>query len=510
MAKGIWINERDFVSFSAKGNSLFQQIATRNGAIDFYSLGMYLPDPDPVLRKMGKDQKVYRELTTDARVGANIASRKAGVLSMEWGIDRGKAKSREAKTVEGLFKRLKINRILSGILDAAFFGYQPLEVLWENADGLILPRDVIAKPREWFVFSNDNELLLRTKEHPNGGPVPEKKFLCPVYNGSYENPYGERTLSRCFWPVTFKKGGLKFWVNFVERFGTPWVVGKLPRGTDKAKINDLADLLESMITDAVAVIPDDSSVDIIEAAGKTASSDLHRALVEWCNSEISTAILGHAGASESTPGKLGGEITAGDVKQELVDADANMAIEALNVLIGWIHEMNFGGSEPPAFSMWQEEDVDLDLSTRDKTLTESGVRFSKKYFTKTYGFEEEDIEEVSVPSSGIPPPAPQPPAEFSVHRGCPHCSGAQFADAGQRGAQLFPDQAAIDDLTESISPEELQAQMEGILKPVLDLITEGNSHEEILTALAEAYPDMQDDALEEMLTRAIFVSESWG
>jgi phage gp29-like protein len=517
MAKGIWLNDRDFISFAdSKKTSLFQEIATRNGAIDFYSLGMYLPDPDPVLRKMGKDQKVYRELTTDARVGSNIASRKAGVLSMEWGIDRGKAKSRPAKAIAELFARLKVNRILSQVLDAAYFGYQPLEVLWENVGGLILPRDVVAKPREWFAFGNENELLLRTKSNPNGSPVPEKKFLCSVFNGSYENPYGERALSRVFWPVTFKKGGLKFWVNFVERFGTPWVIGKLPRGTDKAKIDDLADSLEAMVTDAVAVIPDDSSVEIIEAAGKGASSDLHRALVEWCNSEISTAILGHAGASESTPGKLGGENTAGDVKQEIVDADVNMAIETVNTLVGWIHELNFGAaSQPPTFSMWQEEDVDLDLSKRDKTLTESGVRFSKIYFTKTYGFEEEDIEAVgpvpAAPVPGAPPPAPlQPPAKFSAHRGCSRCSGAQFADPGQTAPQPFPDQAAIDDLTESIPAEELQAQMEGILKPVLDLITKGNSHEEILTALSEAYPDMQDDALEQMLTRAIFVSESWG
>jgi phage gp29-like protein len=512
MAKGIWINERDFVSFGEKGDSLFREIATRNGAIDFYSLGMYLPDPDPVLRKMGKDQKVYRELTTDARVGSNIASRKAGVLSMEWGIDRGKAKSGAAKAISGLFAGLKVNRILSQILDAAYFGYQPLEVLWENAGGLILPRDVVAKPREWFAFGPDNELLLRTKASPNGSPVPEKKFLCPVFNGSYENPYGERVLSRCFWPVTFKKGGLKFWVNFVERFGTPWIIGKLPRGTDKAKTDDLADLLEAMVQDAVAVIPDDSSVEIIEAAGKGASSDLHRALVEWCNSEVSTAILGHAGASESTPGKLGGENTAGDVKQEIVDADANMAIETVNTLIGWIHELNFGAaSESPAFSMWQEEDVDLDLATRDKTLTESGVRFSRKYFTKAYGFEEEDIAEVSAPPSGIPPAPPQLPAEFSAHRRhCPHCSGAQFADAEKTGAPPFPDQVAIDDLVESIPPEELQAQMEGILKPVLDLIGKGNSPEDILSALSEAYPNMRDDALEQMLTRAIFVSEAWG
>jgi phage gp29-like protein len=500
MAKGIWINERDFMSFADRnGNSLFQQIATRAGAIDFLSLGMYLPDPDPVLRKMGKDQRVYRELASDARVGANIISRKSGVLSMLWGIDRGKSKTRPAKEIETLFKRLPVNRILSEILDAAIYGYQPLEVLWKTDGRLILPEAVMAKPREWFAFSADNELLLRTRSNPNGMPVPERKFLCPVYNPSSENPYGERTISRVFWPVTFKRGGLKFWVNFCEKYGTPWVVGKMPRGTEKAKIDELAAMLEAMITDAVAVIPDDSSVEIIEAAGKSASSDLHKALVEWCNSEISTAILGHAGNSEATPGRLGEETAALDAKKEIVDADKNLVIETVNQLIGWIYELNFGGGEPPSFEMWEEEDVDLDLAERDKALSESfGGRkqFSAKYYQRAYGFEEGDIEDT-------PNPLPAG-SEFSSPRN--FAAPAPAAPA----AQSFPDQDAIDEAVEALPAEQLQAQMQGMLKPVIERLEKGSSYEEILTALSEAYPDLRDDAIEKMLERAIFVTETWG
>ncbi len=37
--------------------------------------------------------------------------------------------------------------------------------------------------------------------------------------------------------------------------------------------------------------------------------------------------------------------------------------------------------------MWEEEDVDLTLSQRDKMLADSGVKFTKEYFMKTYGFE---------------------------------------------------------------------------------------------------------------------------
>lgn len=516
MSKGIWINDRDFVRFeNAQGPSLSQEIATRKGSIDFYGLGSYLPDPDVVLRKAGKDLRVYRELSTDPHVWACIQSRKAGVMSLEWEIDRGKAQSRVAKTIRQHFESLDMHRILSDVLDAAMWGFQPIEVLWKNVGGLILPRDVVAKPPEWFHFSVDNELLLRTRENAMGVPVPDRKFLCPVFNGSYQNPYGERTLSRVFWPVTFKKGGLKFWVTFAEKFGTPWVIGKMPRGTDKAKIDDLAEMLEAMVADAVAVIPDDSSVEIIEAAGKAASGALWKDLAAFSNAEISKAILGHTGAAESTPGKLGSENAAIEVRKEIVDSDRKLAERTINQLIRWIHELNFTGAETPKFGMWEEEDVDLDLATRDKALSEAmpGRRLSSSYFVREYGLEETDIEDAPAAAApqGVAPAAPDK-TTFAHEGGCPHCSGhgvAGFADKSGAPA-LFPDQVALEEMIGSLSPEDLQTQMEGVLKPVLDLIEGGNSSEAILTSLSEAYPNMDNAAVEEMLTRAIFVSEVWG
>jgi phage gp29-like protein len=52
--------------------------------------------------------------------------------------------------------------------------------------------------------------------------------------------------------------------------------------------------------------------------------------------------------------------------------------------------------------------------------------------------------------------------------------------------------------------------MEGVLKPVINLINKGTSYEEIMTDMASAYPAMDAIALEDMLARAIFVAECWG
>ena len=75
-----------------KANSkknLTEEIATRKRALNFYSLANILPDPDIVLRKQGKDMRIYKELMCDAHVFACVQSRKAGVLSLDWDINRG-------------------------------------------------------------------------------------------------------------------------------------------------------------------------------------------------------------------------------------------------------------------------------------------------------------------------------------------------------------------------------------------------------------------------------------
>jgi hypothetical protein len=91
--KGIWVSQTEFVHFAESPKTLSEQIATRSRSIDFYGLGMYLPNPDPVLKALGKDIKVYKELRSDAHVGGCIRRRKASVKALEWGVDKDKAKT---------------------------------------------------------------------------------------------------------------------------------------------------------------------------------------------------------------------------------------------------------------------------------------------------------------------------------------------------------------------------------------------------------------------------------
>ena len=389
--------------------TLTDNIAIRSNSIDYFAIGsMYLPNPDPVLKAQGKDIKIYNDLRIDDRVSGSMSNRFNASLALDWQIDKGKSgNSRQAKVIQEVFDKLPLNRIMGEILQARSFGYAPLEVIWGVSDGLTVPLNVVLKPQSWFVFGPENDLRFRSRDNMmTGDELPPYKFLCPTNEASYEDPYGLGLLSRCFWPVVFKKGGWRFWIQFSEKYGQIWPLGKLPRGAAKEQQSDMLDLLSSMVQDGVGVIPDDGSIEFKESATKGATSDLYRGIIAEANSAISTVWLGHAGAGESVAGQLGGKDTASEVRTDLRDADKTLIEETLNQLIKWICEVNWKiGSDTPLLSIWEEEEVDGLQAIRDKDLSESlsrsGLKLSKGYYLREYNLEDGDIEESENP--------PQPP-----------------------------------------------------------------------------------------------------
>ena len=465
---------------------LSDEIATRKRSINFYSLGSYLPDPDIVLRKQGKDVKIYRELFCDPHVFACIQSRKAGVLSLEWEINRGLDKTKDAELVEDLLKKLDIHKLINDILDATLFGFQPIEIIWKKVGNYVLPIELKAKPSEWFCFDEENLLKFRTKEHYWGEELPPKKFLCPQNNPSYDNPYGKRVLSRVFWPVTFKKGGLKFWVVFTEKYGIPHLIGKHPRGATKEETDNLADLLEEMIQDAIAVIPDDSSVEIKEA-NKSSSAEIFEKLIDKMNSEISKAILGQTLTTEiGATGSYAASNTHMAVRQDIIDADKKLVEKTINQLIQWIYEINFANAEVPVFELYEPEDVDLTLAQRDKILYDTGVKFTKEYFIKTYGLEEEDfdIREDIIPIN------------------------QNFKQFSEQEEHLLPGQAQIENLYKFITERELNKQSQNMLAPLIDLFESCENYEEAFELLTDK--NLQSKKFEETIQKALFLCELQG
>jgi phage gp29-like protein len=486
--KGIWISDRQFIRFAEPRVKLTDQIATRDRSIDYMGLNLVLTNPDPILKARGEDIRIYRDLRSDAHVGGCVRRRKSAVKALESGLDRAKAKSRVAKNIESILADLDMDRIVGEILEAVLYGYQPMEITWARAGGLVVPANVESKPPEWFCFDTDNRLRFKTRSRPmEGEEVPPRKFLLPRQEPTYANPYGFPDLSMCFWPLVFKKGGVKFWIGFAEKYGTPWAIGKVPRGTGQGEMDALADRLDAMIQDAVAVIPDDGSVEIIEAAGKSASADLYESLVMYCRSEVSIALTGTNQTVEADVNRAS-SASGLEVAEDIRDGDAGIVEAAINQLIRWVVEINWGGAEVPVWEMWDQKALDQLRAARDKSVSESGARLTNAYWIRAYDFQEGDLAD----------PAPGPPFE----KGGPGEISPAFADPAPPAT--YTDRAA-DTLGRTAAPA-----WEAILGQVRGMVAEAKSLRELADAIQAAFADLDTAELTRVMQLAFTAAELAG
>jgi hypothetical protein len=395
-------NPRPLTSMLTQGD-----LATRMAAFDFSVMGQLLPNPDPLLKELGRDISTYRDLLRRPHVGACVRRRKAAVLARQWGLTRGAAGARVQAALKDMMADWDMERIIRQALDACQFGYQPMELTWKASPSGLWLTDMQAKPPEWFCFDDNAELRFRTKAAPIfGEAVPPMKFVLPRQDASYQNPYGLPDLGLCYWPDLFMRGGMRFWLTFAEKYGGAFAAAKQPRGTPEPERQATLAALEDLLSNGVAVIPDDNSVELMEMAGKSASAELYERLVMFCRSEISIVQTGTNQTVEAEANKASAHAGL-DVAAALCDADCEVAAAAINQALRWVVELRWPGSPAPVFELWDQRSKDELQAKRDAATHSAGARFTNAYFERAYGYQPGDLVEAA-PSAA--PGSKQPQA----------------------------------------------------------------------------------------------------
>ena len=297
-------------------------------------------------------------------------------------------------------------------------------------------------------------------------------------------------LSLVFWPATFKRGGLKFWAEFTEKYGGSWAIAKEPRSNTPADTEKLLDALEMLLSNAVASIPNDSSVEIMEPTGRASSVDAFDKLIRYCRSEIAIALLGQDQTTEKDTNHA--SATAGlEVTDDIRDSDSRLVETAFNQLIQWVVQLNFGDVPCPTFQLYETEETGTKArAERDHLLTQAGARLSNQYFLRAYGLEEGDLLE----------------PESETAKGTPASLLADFAENLPERPQDLADKLAV------LMPgaAALNRQSDVIWQAVAERINGVADEDALLEALAAAYPHMNTDELEAALTQMLFVSSVLG
>lgn len=324
-----------------------------------------LPDPDIILRKAGIDHLVYNEILADPHIIGEVRSMRSGLLSYKYEITAGDDSAQSAKALE-LCKQVMKNEphhtmrwpdLMWSIGKAPLVGRRVHHVKWEVVNRYLMPVEVFDIDPQSFAFAEGGELLIKTMQKPAGDVAEPYRWLVTRHMPDTQNPYGVALLSTCFWPWMFKNGGMKYFVKFCEKYGIPWPVAKYPLGTEQKDIDTLVDRLSAMVEDAVAAIPEDNSIDIIET---TASGDLpQERLINLMNREMSKALTSQSLATEIN-GQGSRAASETHIKRSEVNQKTDRALVAdtLNQLFDMITDVNFGVDVPaPRFTYVDKKEL---------------------------------------------------------------------------------------------------------------------------------------------------------
>jgi hypothetical protein len=551
--KGIYLPNGDFMPFRME--SLTTEIATRrNAGATLADMGQWLdqlPDPDPILRKRGDDARILAELYTDDQVTMATLARKNRVLNApEYGYrpggPDGEPVTPEAQNVYDRLsqdlERVSLRPLISSILDAPFYGMTPLELMWASGpDGWWHLLDIVAKPYHWFAFDTDNRPYFRGEAGwaaITPEPLPVGKYVIVTHHATYDNPYGLRLLSRCLWPVAFKRGGLQFYAKFVERHGMPWVVGKAPKGAGPQDKKAMAADMARMVRDCVAVIPAGADATLL-VPGSTQDM-LHERFISRQDKSISKLLMGQTLTAEmdGRNNSQAAATTHEDVAEGLAEADKAMVADAFNE-IAWLYaRVNAGqGVFSPVFTYEEPEDL-KERAALDELLYKMEVRFTAEHFQENYNLKPSEftmqadqsaapgeVRDPALPGAGLggsaggtAPRSEEAPPAFAAAPGAvavgprSGLTDSDSRDKGSRAPAYLAEEAQkrLDEALKRIMPEALKASGKFISK-LEKAVKEAESPDQLELALVDLLaPSVAPSEMEDLLARVMTAAAGFG
>ena len=473
----------------------------------------------------------------DAHLSAEMGKRKNAPLTLDWTIEPPRnATAAEKAHAEWLTEVLTdavdpIEDLILAQMDGVGHGFAPIELEWRQEGRELLP-SFLPRPQEWFQLdSKRREIRLRDMS-VDGAALAPFGWVFHTH-GKAKTGYAarmglHRTLS---WPFLYKCYAVGDFAEFLETFGLPIIIGKYFAGASPEEKTSLMRAVTALGHDARAIMPADMELEVQKIVGGGDSTP-HLAMVDWAERSESKAILGQTMSAESKSSGLGSGNADlhRDVRRDILVADAReVAGTITRDLLYPMIALNRGNIDGLrrcprlVFDTGEAEDIALFAESLPKLV---GVNMKipaswahgKLRIPERVG--DEPILSVSA-TAGSAEPLPagasdQPDKKPAALAGAalPSVALAATPDTLAVGsalpsvAGLVAAQQALDAALDT--PFDWSKIADPLLKPVLDALSAGMTPEDIVADMAAWYPLMDDAALIDTLSRALFVADTWG
>jgi phage gp29-like protein len=396
------------------------------------------------------DDEEIAKIENDATVLSSVSIRKATTLKKELLIES------DNEEVAGELARIIDYNFRSQVLDTVLQGMGVWELNWYPKGFYYYPSPV---ERDYRSFALQGGRL-----HFDAVPVDELKAIHIVHRAKFNAPLGRPLYDTLFWLRRFKAASLEFWVEFLERFGHPWIIGK----TDDDK-DTMAEELYGMLGGDVAVIGSEDAIDLETPGDKGAFHEI----VTYLDDQIREAIVGGNLTGNVQSGSYAAAKVHKEVSDDIAMADARLLEEAVAALIDRFKRLNRVESLPISFRLKDQDDPQADLAERDAKLAQAfggAYRFDRDYLQETYKIRITPTGETRASRN-----RPEAIAGSKIMR----FSAALPADEFDRAAGV---------------PETAEAQ-EAIARTLEEIFADATSYEEAFDRLRRAFAAMDESTL---------------
>lgn len=488
------------------------EIAGWNTDPRFYSALKTLPNPDPILRRVNAGEDVFAAISSDAHVKGELRSIRSGLLRFEHRLMPGGDDRASKKAFEICQSYLDNSRpspnylwldVFWNIGKAIFQGFSVHEIVPGRYGDLLLPQKLVDRPIRRFRFEPGGEYLrvITREQMVDGVEADQSLLLIARHMPTYDQPYGEALFSSCFWPYTFKHcSGFKPFVKFCERHGLPIPVGTYPIGTPEEVVDTIELALANLVDAGYVAMPEDGSISLLETKGNTGGGKLaQETLIHLCNAEMSKVLTSQTLATEQIGGgsRAASETHRGR-EMDVQEGDREIIAHTLDKLWALITTWNVPNAKPPTSEFIEKSEVRKERAEIYDIAIAAGLPVSKKAMAEELAI---TLADPNDPTDLVQQPKPAPnPFQPSP---APDPSFSRFA----REPEPFEDQQTVDAI-------QLDTQLQGIsrelLMPLLVAFKAGVKPEEIEAQLASWYPKLDDEQLQALMARALFVADTWG
>lgn len=335
----------------------------------------------------GQVSLVEELLEREGQTAAHLQTRMMSISGKNWSVT-SKNYPEIAEEAQKMLSNANLQGLISHLCYTVLYGYSGAIIDWKVGGSEISGFKPI-RPSCLEFDPTGQFLVLDNEYHPHPlNEFADSQFIMVSCGSGVGVPSRNGICRTLLWLYLMKKIGMTGWSRFVEKYGMPLLLGKLPAGAQRDQVNGLLSALQKMSRDGIGVMTgSETNIDTVESSKNGGDQEK---FCRYIDEMITLVILGQLATSDTAKGFSNGDIQ-NRVRQDLIAADATLIINAIQnqVLNPWLnmryglthseHNITFWIDYAPAEDLISKADLCL------KITAATGCKLDKGWAEEQFG-----------------------------------------------------------------------------------------------------------------------------